>query len=96
MGEVWRARDTKLDRSVAIKILSARASTRDAVARFEREARAASALNHPHILQVYDAGSVRLSAGSDPIHYIALELVDGDTLRSKIEHRTGFRELLGR
>src|SRR5262245_35663972 len=57
MGEVWRARDTRLDREVAIKILPA-SLTRDAdrLRRFEREARATSVLNHPNILTVYDIG----------------------------------------
>jgi serine/threonine protein kinase/Tol biopolymer transport system component len=95
MGEVYRARDERLNRSVAIKILPAqRATTRDGIARFEREARAASALNHPHILHIYDIGSTRISEDSEPIHYIAMELVDGEILRTKIERRTDFRQLL--
>ena len=55
MGEVYRARDTRLERTVAIKVLSAQTSTRPELRkRFEREARAVSALNHPHICTLYD------------------------------------------
>jgi serine/threonine protein kinase len=76
MGEVWRARDTKLGREVAIKILPAGVSDdRDRLARFEQEARAASSLNHPNIVTIYEIGQ----AGS--ISYISMELVQGKTLR---------------
>jgi len=79
MGEVYRARDTRLNRSVALKILppvvAADPSRR---ARFEQEARAASALNHPNILSVYDIGEQEGSA------YIVSELVEGETLREII------------
>ena len=79
MGEVWRARDESLGRDLAIKILPPEV-THDPkrVERFVREARAASALNHPHLLTVYDIGA-------DPVHYIAMELVHGRTLRSVLE-----------
>src|SRR5712691_3927146 len=94
MGEVYRARDPRLNRSIAIKVLSAqRSATRESLARFEREARAASALNHPHILHVYDVGSATLSEGAE-VHYIAMELIDGETLRRKFERRVPFHELL--
>src|SRR5712691_6035115 len=94
MGEVYRARDPRLNRSIAIKVLSAqRSATRESLARFEREARAASALNHPHILHVYDIGSATLSDESE-VHYIAMELIDGETLRRKFERRVPFHELL--
>src|SRR5687767_10154512 len=77
MGEVFRARDTRLDRDIAIKTLSVRlGGDVDRLARFEREARAASSLNHPNILHVYDVGT---EAG---VPYIAMELVEGETLRS--------------
>jgi serine/threonine protein kinase len=66
MGEVWKARDTRLDRSVAIKISKAEFSDR-----FAREARAVAALNHPHICQLYDV---------DP-HYLVMEYVDGSPLK---------------
>ncbi len=92
MGEVYRARDEKLDRSVAIKILATERTTRDGIIRFEREARAASALNHPHILHVYDIGSSRVNAVE--VHYIAMELVEGETLRSRIERRPELRQII--
>jgi len=76
MGEVYRARDVRLDRLVAIKILPAALSAdSDRLHRFEQEARAASALNHPNIVTIYDRGQ----DGSD--YYIAMELVEGKTLR---------------
>ncbi len=76
MGEVFRARDLKLGREVALKVLPAEFSANpDRMRRFEREARSASALNHPHIVTVYDIGQ------SDSNSYIAMELVDGRTLR---------------
>jgi predicted ATPase len=76
MGEVYRARDTRLNRNVAIKLLpEAVASNRDRLSRFEQEARSASALNHPNIVTIYELGN------SAPHHYIAMELVDGKTLR---------------
>src|SRR5881397_2733022 len=76
MGEVWRARDPRLNREVAIKVLPAELSS-DAgrLKRFEKEARSASALNHPNIVTIYDIGQ------SDSVSYIAMELVDGKTLR---------------
>src|SRR5450432_2347768 len=75
MGEVYRARDTRLQRTVAIKILPARFSS-DPVRkqRFEREARAVSALNHPNICRLYDVGD------QDGIHYLVLEVLEGETL----------------
>ncbi|HKF43059.1 MAG TPA: serine/threonine-protein kinase, partial [Thermoanaerobaculia bacterium] len=76
MGEVWRARDTRLEREVAIKVLPADVtSDRERVKRFEKEARSASALNHPNIVTIYDIGS------SGSVSYIAMERVDGKTLR---------------
>jgi serine/threonine protein kinase/Tol biopolymer transport system component len=76
MGEVYRARDARLRREVAIKVLPAElAADTDRRQRFEQEARAASALNHPNIVTVHDVGS------SDSTVYIAMELVDGRTLR---------------
>ncbi|MGH9308021.1 MAG: serine/threonine-protein kinase, partial [Vicinamibacterales bacterium] len=80
MGEVYRARDTRLDRAVAIKFLpEGRAAASLAVARFFREARAASALNHPNIVTIHQVG--RTDHGS---HYIVQELVDGRTLTAFI------------
>src|SRR6266536_6569771 len=76
MGEVWKARDTRLGREVAIKVLPAEvASDPSRLKRFEKEARSASALNHPNIVTVYDIGA------SDSVSYIAMELVVGKTLR---------------
>ncbi len=76
MGEVYRARDERLKRDVAVKVLPAElASDADRRVRFEREARAASGLSHPNILTIYDIGSV------DSTIYIAMELIEGGTLR---------------
>jgi predicted ATPase/serine/threonine protein kinase len=76
MGEVYRARDGNLNRHVAIKILPAALSAdADRLRRFEQEARAASALNHPNIVTIYDLGQ----DGSN--HYIVMELVEGETVR---------------
>ncbi len=76
MGEVYRARDTRLDRRVAIKILPAAFSAdSDRLRRFEQEARSASALNHPNIVTIYELGQ------DGSTHYIAMELVEGKTLR---------------
>ena len=80
MGQVWRARDARLNRSVAIKILSADVAG-DPVRRqrFEQEARALGALNHPNIVSVYDIGQ------SDGRAYIVSELVEGESLRTAME-----------
>src|ERR1035438_3633366 len=79
MGEVYRARDARLDRIVAIKILPAAFSADpERLHRFEREARSASALNHPNIITIYELGQDR------SCHYIAMELVEGKTLRELI------------
>ncbi|HEY6064770.1 MAG TPA: protein kinase [Thermoanaerobaculia bacterium] len=76
MGEVYRARDERLARNVALKVLPAEISADAArLERFEKEARAASSLNHPSIVTIYDIGS------SGSVSYIAMELVDGRTLR---------------
>src|ERR1700691_3021745 len=76
MGEVYRARDPRLDRTVAIKILPAELSTdADHLRRFEREARSASALNHPNIVTIYEL------AQDGSAHFIAMELIEGQTLR---------------
>jgi serine/threonine-protein kinase len=76
MGEVYRAKDSKLGRDVAIKVLREEgASDPDRLKRFELEARSASALNHPNLITIYDIGRI----GSTP--YIAMELVEGQTLR---------------
>ena len=79
MGEVYRARDTRLDREVAIKVLpESFASDADRLRRFEQEARTVAALNHPNILGVYDIGQHQGSP------YMVCELLDGETLREKM------------
>ena len=80
MGEVYLASDTRLGRKTALKILPEKyTSEADLVARFEREARAASALNHPNILTVYEIGE------SEDSHFIATEFIEGLTLRQRLE-----------
>src|SRR5262245_54877908 len=82
MGDVYLAEDTRLGRKVALKLLPALLThDRDRLHRFEQEARAASALNHPHILTIYEIGQV------DDIHFIAMEFVDGETLRQGMADR---------
>jgi len=76
MGEVYRARDERLKRDIAIKVLPASLSTDpDRLRRFEQEAQSASALNHPNIVTIYEIGT------ADSSSYIAMELVDGTSLR---------------
>ena len=80
MGEVYRARDTRLDRIVALKILPPLFSENiDRRSRFEQEARSASALNHPNIITIYELGK----DGSH--HFIVMELVEGKTLRKVLD-----------
>src|ERR1051325_10369294 len=80
MGEVYRALDTELQRHVALKLLPAEFVFHpDRMKRFMQEARAASALNHPNIITVYDIG--RVSADPDAAPYFATELIEGVTLR---------------
>jgi serine/threonine protein kinase len=79
MGEVWRAKDTRLDRSVAIKVLPAAfAENAQLKLRFEREAKSISQLNHPHICTLHDVGS------EEGISYLVMELIDGETLADRI------------
>ena len=80
MGEVYRARDTRLGRDVAVKIVPpAVAANADALGRFERETRAVAALSHPNILTIHDVGR------SDGIAYAVLELLEGQTLRARLD-----------
>src|ERR1035441_2240728 len=79
MGEVYRAHDTRLDREVAIKVLpESLTSDTDRLRRFEQEARAAAALNHPNILAVYQM------ATEGNVSYMVTELLDGETLRERL------------
>src|SRR5713101_850186 len=79
MGEVYRARDPRLGREVAVKVLPASFSKdADRLRRFEQEARAAGLLNHPNITAVYDIGSV------EGAPYVVTELLEGETLRSRL------------
>src|SRR5246127_941050 len=80
MGEVYRARDTRLDRIVAIKVLPASFATDpDRLQRFEREARTVAALSHPNILAVHDIGT------HDGAPYMVTELLEGETLRARLQ-----------
>jgi len=80
MGEVYRAQDTRLGRDVAIKVLSPHlAATPEARARFEREARTISQLNHPHICTLYDIGH------EDGMDYLVMEMLEGETLAHRLE-----------
>src|SRR6202142_1203354 len=80
MGEVYRARDTRLDRTVAVKILPAHLSDNpEARQRFEREARAISSLNHPNICTLHDVGS------QDGTSYLVMEYVQGETLDARLQ-----------
>ena len=90
MGEVYLGEDTLLHRKVAIKFLSSDvAQNRERLGRFEQEAFAASALNHPNILTVYEIGE------ADSVRFIAAEYVDGETLRQRMKSsRIGVREAL--
>src|SRR6202046_2253772 len=88
MGEVYQARDPRLGRIVAIKILPAELSAdSDSLLRFEREARSASALNHPNIVTIYDLGK------DGSTHYIAMELIEGKTLRELHDAGIAHRDL---
>ena len=85
MGEVYKARDTRLDRIVAIKVLpAALAADPQFKERFDREARAISALDHPHICALYDVGTSALSPGEEPIHYLVMQYLDGETLTDRL------------
>jgi serine/threonine protein kinase len=82
MGEVYLAQDTKLDRKVALKILPAElAANQDRMRRFAQEAKAAAALNHPNIAHIYEIGE------SDGVNFIAMEYIEGDTLRQLLSRR---------
>ena len=79
MGEVYRARDTRLDREVAIKVLPERlARDAGALARFEREAKVLAALSHPNVLAIHDFGSEK------GVAFAVMELLEGETLRGRL------------
>src|SRR5262249_55857456 len=79
MGEVYRAKDSRLPRTVALKILTPDlVGNADRLRRFQQEARAASALNHSNIVTIYEVGC------SDSVHYISMELVEGKSLREAL------------
>lgn len=90
MGEVFLAEDTRLRRKIALKILPENiAGDKDRLRRFEQEAFAASALNHPNILTIFEFGTEK------DTHFLAAEFVDGETLRERMKHESfGLRELL--
>jgi Tol biopolymer transport system component len=80
MGEVYRARDTRLDRTVAVKVIPSHvAATSELRTRFEREARAVSSLNHPHICVLHDVGH------QDGVDFLVMEHMEGETLASRLE-----------
>jgi serine/threonine protein kinase len=82
MGEVYRAKDTRLDRVVAVKVLPSHLSADPELRqRFEREARAISSLNHPNICTLYDVGEM---ATPDPIQFLVMELVEGESLAQRL------------
>src|SRR5947207_3392989 len=88
MGEVYKARDTRLDRMVAIKVLpDLVAGDPERRERFEREARAVSSLNHPHICTLYDVGEAIVEspeAASVPVRFIVMELLEGESLAERL------------
>ncbi len=80
MGEVYKARDTRLDRTVAIKVLPSHLADKPQLReRFEREARAVASLNHPHICTLYDIGE------QDGIHFLVMEYLEGETLAQRLD-----------
>src|SRR6266850_4923711 len=89
MGEVYLARDTRLERKVALKILPADlAANRDRMQRFVREAQSAAALNHPNIAHIYEIGE------SNGVNFIAMEFIDGYTFRDVIHIETDLIKLV--
>jgi eukaryotic-like serine/threonine-protein kinase len=89
MGEVYLAHDAELDRKVALKILPANVTAnQDRMRRFVQEAKAAAKLNHPNIAHIYEIGE------ADGVNFIAMEFIDGETLREKIREQAGLNKML--
>src|SRR5215831_925958 len=85
MGEVYRAKDTRLDRTVAVKVLPSHLSaSADSRQRFEREARTISQLSHPHICALYDVGREPGHEGQDGVEYLVMEYLEGETLSERL------------
>src|SRR5262245_48952433 len=81
MGEVYRAKDTRLGRTVAVKVLPDELSSKPGLRqRFEREARAIASLNHPHICALHDVGH------QDGIDFLVMEYLEGETLAERLSH----------
>jgi|SRR5260370_7007 serine/threonine protein kinase len=81
MGEVYRSRDARLDRTVAIKVLPESLSNNaEHLQRFEQEARSLSTLSHPNLLAIYDVGA------QNRTHYLVSEFLEGQTLRERMNH----------
>src|SRR5438552_1166652 len=86
MGEVYRARDTKLGREVAIKVLpKALALDPKRTARFEREAQVLAALNHPHIAHLHSLEQTASSTDEPAVQFLVMELVEGETLAERLQ-----------
>ena len=82
MGAVYKARQTSLDRFVALKTLQASISSdQEFIARFRREAKAAASLNHPNLVQVYSAGE------TDGLHWFAMEYVEGESAQARVKRK---------
>ena len=85
MGEVWKARDTRLDRSVAIKLIPADLAANPQIKmRFEREAKTISQLEHPHVCRLYDVGEAERDSTGGRLSYLVMELVDGESLADRL------------
>src|SRR5436309_2825129 len=94
MGEVWLGEDPRLHRQIAIKTLPLHnSSDREFLQRFEREARAAAALNHPHILPVHDYGEQTLPDGQG-VTYIVMPYIPGGTLADRLKAMTAEKKIL--
>ena len=86
MGEVWRAKDTRLEREVAIKVLPPGfAEDEQLRQRFEREAQAISQLNHPNVCTLFDVGHEEAGETAEPLHYLVMELLEGESLADRVQ-----------